>query len=74
MFSFVILTEDETQGFILNCCQIHCQKVLMLFQKAYKYLGGICFRSASAVLSYNNYTPEETHRKEGENEDILRVA
>lgn len=43
----------------------------MLFQKAYKYLGDICFRSASALFSNNNYTAEETHRKEGENGDIF---
>lgn len=55
-FLFVILTEDKTQGFILDRCQIHCKKMLVLFQKAYKYLGDTCFRSASALLS-NNYSP-----------------
>lgn len=73
-FPFVILTEDKTQGFILDHCQIHCKKVRVLFQKAYKYLGDTCFRSASALLSNNNYPPEETHRKEGENEDTFGVA
>lgn len=74
MFSFVILTEDKTHEFILDRCQIHCKTMLVLFQKANKYFGDTCFRSASTLLSNNNYSPEETHRKEGENWDTLGVA
>jgi len=48
--------------------------MLVLFQKAHKYLGGYLFQISIGLLPNNNYTPEETHRKEGENEDTFGVV